>query len=89
MGQETLPGTLPEKDEQIHGLALTYAGLRDERMSIGRDEVAKKHELLGAMKAKNLETYNVAGVSVDIKATEDIKVKVAQSEPEPAKVAGE
>ncbi len=89
MGQETIPGTLPEKDEQIHGLAIAYAELRDGRMALGRDEAGKKAELHSAMKAKDLETYNVAGVSVDITKTEDIKVKVAKTELEPAKVAGE
>lgn len=74
--QEHLDGMEPERDDQLHGLATTYACLRDERMRLNLEEVQKKGELIGAMRAKNKEHYRDDEVTVDLRTKDEVKVKL-------------
>lgn len=75
--QGHLDGMTPERDEQLHSLATSYAESRDERMAAGLEESAKKNQLIGAMRAKKMEHYHDDTVTIDLKTKDDIKVKVA------------
>ncbi len=74
--QGHLDGMKPERDDQLHALATTYAGLRDTRMATGVEEVQKKGELIGAMRAKKLDHYQDDEVTVDLRTKDEVKVKL-------------
>ena len=75
--QQPLPTMEDSKIEALEDKALQYAEVRDERMSLSREEVELKSQLLQLMKAQKREHYKHGTIEISIvHEKENIKVKV-------------
>ena len=75
--QQPLTGMEDSKIDALEEIALNYADLRDERMSIGKKEQELKQQLLALMKAQKREHYHRGTITIDIvHEKENLKVKV-------------
>ena len=78
--QQPLTGMEDSKIDALEEIALNYADLRDERMSIGKKEQELKQQLLALMKAQKREHYHRGTITIDIvHEKENLKVKVKAS----------
>ncbi len=78
--QAQLPGTEDEKNPIVHGKAIRYAEVRDERCKLTKDEKEAKTDLIETMKENGLTRYQYRELTVDLTNNADVKVKVAGSE---------
>ncbi len=63
--QPDLPG-VERKIDDLQAKGLEYAGIRDERQELLKQEVKLKGELLDLMKKNQLEKYEYENVSMEI-----------------------
>jgi hypothetical protein len=75
--QQQLPEMEDRKVDVLEDLALQYAEVRDERMSLSSQEIELKGKLLDLMKAQKREHYHRGPINIDIvHEKENVKVKV-------------
>ncbi len=78
MSQKEIPGMEEEKDERVHGPALYYAEVRDERCALSKKEDEAKTSLMNAMLEAGLKRYQYRDLTVDLtEGKKDVKVKIA------------
>jgi hypothetical protein len=81
--QQTLPEMEDRKIEALEELALQYAEIRDQRISLSQSEVDLKGKLLDLMKAQKREHYHRGAIKIDIvHEKENVKVKVKAGDDE-------
>jgi hypothetical protein len=85
--QQQLPEMEDRKIEVLEDIALQYAEVRDQRMSLSSQEIELKGKLLDLMKAQKREKYHRGNIDIRIvHEKENIKVKVkagSEDEDEP------
>lgn len=76
--QTEIPGAeTMRKDAKLHGLAVKYADVRDERMQLNKDEAERKAALLEYMIEKDIPSYKWGPVEITREPGKDtIKVKI-------------
>lgn len=75
-GQQTyIEGMEPKKNNAIHGIAIDYADVRDERMALNKKEEELKNRLIDAMTAEGVIEYEYDDVHVDLKSVLEVKVR--------------
>jgi len=75
--KQSLPGMEDAKIEALEELALQYADIRDQRMSLSKEEGELKGKLLQLMKSQKRETYQRDNILIKIvHEKENVKVKV-------------
>jgi hypothetical protein len=81
--QKSLEGMEDREIKELQDAAISYAEIRDERMSLNRQEIELKEKLLALMKAHKKQTYVYNGVEVNIVHEEEtVKVKVKKQDSE-------
>jgi len=81
--QARLPGTEDAAIDGLNALAEDYAEARDERMEIGKREVALKTSILEVMHKHGRQSYSFDGISVKIKPeSEKVVVRIKKEEAE-------
>jgi len=76
--QQRLPGT-EGKIADLQDAAEKYAGIRDERQELTKQEVDLKGKLLGLMKRHKLTEYKYGGVEINVIVEEEtVKVRIAK-----------
>lgn len=75
--QATLPQMEDRAIEELQRGGIEYAEVRDERMTLTKDEVARKGTLLRLMKKHNKLSYAYDGVVITVVPGEEtVKVRV-------------
>lgn len=72
-----IDGMAPAKNAKVHPIALNYVRIRDHRMEMTKEEVELKGRLLAVMQAEGLTEYAFDDISVEVKHSDDVKVKKA------------
>lgn len=81
--QEDLPGMEDRQLDDLEQAATSYAGIRDQRMELNKEEIELKGTLLTLMKKHGKETYKHDGIEINIVHEEEtVKVKVAKEKEE-------
>lgn len=78
-----LPEMEPSRNAEIERAAAAYVEIRDQRMSLTKEEVGRKNRLMAAMKDANEKTYETEdGLIVEIthKDVEDVRVRQPKDE---------
>ena len=73
--QARLPGMEPPVNKDVERLAEAYVELRNERMGMLRNEIAKRDLLQLKMHELGLTTYEYDGKIVELVGTEKVKVR--------------
>ena len=74
--QPPLLDTDHEPIAPLNDLATQYVELRDRRMAVGRQEKAKKDEILGVMEENKLTEYSNGAVSISVEPSNKVTVAV-------------
>jgi len=77
--QPQLPGAEDVKNPKVHGKALAYASVRDERCKLSKEEDEAKTNLREAMIEAGLTRYHYRELTVDLTEKKDVKVKVEKA----------
>ena len=75
--QADLPGTEDSAIAPLEKAAKRYAGIRDERMELNREEAALKASLITLMHKHQKTTYSRHGIEIKlVPEAENVKVKI-------------
>ncbi len=75
--QADLPGTEDSAIAPLEKAAKRYAGIRDERMELNREEAALKASLITLMHKHGKTTYSRHGIEIKlVPEAENVKVKI-------------
>ena len=85
--QDRLPGMADAKIQALHGAALDYAEIRDERQALTVREVELKTKLIELMHKHGRDHYEFENVKIDL-VIEEESVKVKVKKPKEAELEG-
>ena len=82
--QATLDGVIPPVIPELTQAAENYVAVRDERMKLTKEEVAKRTVVVDLMKSNSLTSYqdNANELTIVLETKTKVKVKIGGEEPE-------
>jgi hypothetical protein len=76
MTQYEIPGTeSPDRDPELHALALELYDLQSQRMDLTKREKATREEAAALLHRKKLDSYHCDGVQLWLEPSEKVKVR--------------